>query len=223
MTTFKVGDRVRCVDDADAETFLNRGGEYTVIRPGGDHVIVSGCNAWMRANRFEMLPDAQPEPQDLSPSEQIRQDAAEALEKWDAKRASQDTKPRFTLIEINDGWCVLDAKHPLRGAKFYRKDSAMFAVDRFNEQPSHADGYSWESLAEMTKPEDPVNHPPHYTQHPSGVECITVTEHMNFCRGNAMKYIWRAGEKGDAVEDLRKAVWYLTREIERIERMKGGA
>ena len=62
---------------------------------------------------------------------------------------------------------------------------------------------------------DPVNHPKHYTAHPSGVECITVTEHMNFCLGNAMKYIWRAGEKGDALEDLRKARWYLDREIER--------
>ncbi len=65
---------------------------------------------------------------------------------------------------------------------------------------------------------DPVNHPRHYTKHPSGVECITVTEHMNFCLGNAIKYIWRAGDKGDAVEDLRKARWYLDREIERLSK-----
>ena len=64
---------------------------------------------------------------------------------------------------------------------------------------------------------DPVNHPPHYTNHPSGVECIQVTEHMNFCRGNAVKYIWRAGDKGDVIEDLKKAVWYINREIERIQ------
>lgn len=63
---------------------------------------------------------------------------------------------------------------------------------------------------------DMVNEPPHYTQHPSGVECIQVTEHMNFCLGNAIKYIWRAGSKGNAVEDLRKARWYLDREIERL-------
>lgn len=62
-----------------------------------------------------------------------------------------------------------------------------------------------------------VDHPAHYTAHPSGVECITVTEHMNFCRGNAMKYLWRAGEKGDEIEDLRKARWYLDREIQRLE------
>ena len=64
---------------------------------------------------------------------------------------------------------------------------------------------------------DPVNHPQHYTSHPSGVECIQVTEHMNFCRGNAVKYIWRAGEKGNEVEDLKKARWYLDREIARLE------
>jgi len=61
--------------------------------------------------------------------------------------------------------------------------------------------------------EDLVNHPKHYTSHPSGVECIQVTEHMGFNLGNAMKYIWRADEKGNAVEDLRKAVWYINREI----------
>jgi hypothetical protein len=65
---------------------------------------------------------------------------------------------------------------------------------------------------------DLVNQPPHYTSHPSGVECITVTEHMNFCLGNAVKYIWRAGEKGDAITDLRKSIWYIEREITRLER-----
>lgn len=69
--------------------------------------------------------------------------------------------------------------------------------------------------------QDSVNHPKHYTSHPSGVECITVVEHMNFNRGNAMKYIWRAGEKGDELEDLRKARWYLEREIQRLEKPKG--
>jgi hypothetical protein len=64
---------------------------------------------------------------------------------------------------------------------------------------------------------DLVNHPPHYTNHPSGIECIQITEHMNFCLGNALKYIWRAGEKGSKIEDLKKAQWYLNREIERLE------
>lgn len=62
-------------------------------------------------------------------------------------------------------------------------------------------------------PNDPVEHPAHYTQHPSGVECVQITEHMNFCLGNALKYIWRAGLKGSAVEDLKKAIFYIEREI----------
>lgn len=59
---------------------------------------------------------------------------------------------------------------------------------------------------------DMVNHPPHYTAHPSGVECIQITEHMGFCLGNAMKYIWRADLK-NGIEDLEKARWYIDREI----------
>jgi len=62
-----------------------------------------------------------------------------------------------------------------------------------------------------------VNHPRHYNAHPSGIECIQVTEHMSFNLGNAMKYIWRADEKGNALEDLKKAEWYIRREIERRE------
>lgn len=62
---------------------------------------------------------------------------------------------------------------------------------------------------------DPVNHPSHYTQHPSGVECIQVVEHMSLNVGNAIKYLWRAGSKGDRLEDLRKAKWYVEREIMR--------
>ena len=63
---------------------------------------------------------------------------------------------------------------------------------------------------------DPVNHPKHYTAHPSGVEAIEITEHFNFNKGNAIKYIWRSADKGKEVEDLRKARWYIDREIARI-------
>jgi hypothetical protein len=63
-----------------------------------------------------------------------------------------------------------------------------------------------------------VNHPSHYNAHPSGVECITVVEHMGFCLGNAIKYLWRADEKGAPIEDLEKAKWYIQREIDRRKR-----
>ena len=58
---------------------------------------------------------------------------------------------------------------------------------------------------------DAVNHPQHYRANKSGIETIEITEKMDFCVGNAVKYISRAGHKGDMKEDLQKAVWYLDR------------
>lgn len=68
---------------------------------------------------------------------------------------------------------------------------------------------------------DPVDHPTHYTSHPSGVECIEIACHHNMCIGSALKYLWRAGLKGGEdkrLEDLKKARWYLDYEIRRLER-----
>lgn len=62
---------------------------------------------------------------------------------------------------------------------------------------------------------DKVDHPDHYNQ--LAVECIDVVEHFNFNLGNAIKYLWRAGLKGEQLEDLRKAAWYVAREIKRVE------
>lgn len=64
---------------------------------------------------------------------------------------------------------------------------------------------------------DNVNHPKHYTQNPSGVECIDIVEHLSFNIGNAIKYLWRHEDK-NGIEDLRKAVWYIEREIRRKEK-----
>ena len=65
---------------------------------------------------------------------------------------------------------------------------------------------------------DMVNHPPHYTVHPSGVEAIEITRHMNFNLGNAIKYVWRADLKGNATQDLQKAIFYIQDEISRLEK-----
>lgn len=75
-----------------------------------------------------------------------------------------------------------------------------------------------------TTKEDNVNHPSHYTSHPSGIECITITQHHDFCIGNAIKYLWRAGLKKDAdksdiekeIEDLKKAEWYINQKIKML-------
>ena len=73
---------------------------------------------------------------------------------------------------------------------------------------------------------DNVNHPAHYTwlKDLCGIEVIDITRHMDFCLGNAAKYILRAGHKKDAsltdtekqIEDLKKAIWYIQDEIKRI-------
>lgn len=66
---------------------------------------------------------------------------------------------------------------------------------------------------------DKVNNPSHYTSHHSGVECIELTEHLNFNRGNALKYVWRHQLKNASKEDLKKAAWYIKREIAREEKL----
>lgn len=68
---------------------------------------------------------------------------------------------------------------------------------------------------------DQVNHPKHYTSHPSGIEAIQVTRHMNFNLGNAMKYLWRAGLKNpdETVQDLEKAIFYIYDEIKKLRGM----
>lgn len=71
---------------------------------------------------------------------------------------------------------------------------------------------------------DNINHPSHYTSHPSGIECIDIAEHHDFCIGNAIKYLWRAGLKSEygiskkekQIEDLKKAIWYIKREIKHL-------
>jgi Protein of unknwon function (DUF3310) len=61
--------------------------------------------------------------------------------------------------------------------------------------------------------------PPHYQQHPSGIECIQITRHMNFNLGNVFKYIWRSDHKEALIQDLKKAQWYLADEIARLEKL----
>lgn len=66
---------------------------------------------------------------------------------------------------------------------------------------------------DMTTDVSAIDHPPHYTAHPSGIECIDVVRHMGFNLGNVVKYVWRADEKNAPIEDLEKAAWYLADEI----------
>lgn len=81
-----------------------------------------------------------------------------------------------------------------------------------------------EDMANKTN--DMVNHPKHYTSHPSGVECIEITRYYCFAIGSAIKYLWRAGlkqeqgmaDKEKEIQDLEKAIWYIN---DRIKQLKG--
>ena len=84
------------------------------------------------------------------------------------------------------------------------------ALDAVKEKTAR----EYADILNKQKGEDLVNAPPHYRSHPSGVECIQITEHMGFNLGNAVKYIWRADLKGNSIQDLEKAVWYVQREIQ---------
>lgn len=64
---------------------------------------------------------------------------------------------------------------------------------------------------------DMVNNPPHYNNHPSGIEVIEITEGMGFCVGNAVKYILRHNKKGTPKQDLEKALWYIKRKAPWVE------
>ncbi|MCX4685455.1 DUF3310 domain-containing protein [Kitasatospora purpeofusca] len=68
---------------------------------------------------------------------------------------------------------------------------------------------------------DSVNHPSHYTWLPNGLEVIDLTQHFNFVRGNALKYLLRADFKGNTLEDLKKARWYIDYEIRHLEGQAG--
>lgn len=107
-----------------------------------------------------------------------------------------------------------DSKNSL----YYRPPKDRYSVTELQHPSRSCDEYKCYNYDDGGSVPDLVNHPPHYGAHPSGVECITITEHMNFCLGNAVKYIWRAGLKSaSTVEDLRKSVWYIQREIDRLE------
>jgi hypothetical protein len=115
---------------------------------------------------------------------------------------------RFKRIDSNDTAKPYHGSNDPGDTTYYPLKTTEKSMSEVME--SHANTFI--KLKE-SEDSDKVNHPHHYTNHPSGVECIQITEHMNFCLGNAIKYIWRADLK-NGVEDLKKAVFYLNREIE---------
>jgi hypothetical protein len=101
---------------------------------------------------------------------------------------------------------MIEEPIPFYGWKYFEDDTVM----SYNQEEAMQ---VQRELAEQLTKHDQVNHPKHYTSHPSGVECIEITRHMGYNLGNAVKYIWRCDLKRDAIEDLKKAIWYLQDEL----------
>jgi hypothetical protein len=125
---------------------------------------------------------------------------------------------------------IWDSETDTYSILFCEKKRADYWMERLNSNTCViSDDIGWKRLDQWDDNEtveqsanDPVNHPPHYQ---GKVECIDAIEaalgddgFVACCRGNAMKYLYRAGRKGELVEDLRKAAWYLERAIKTLEK-----
>ena len=141
------------------------------------------------------------------------------------KQLYQDSQVRESkLIHEND---TLRVSNRMLGLDKKRSDEILNAVQQvgtsdsaktfYEEANPVIARYTEDNFAGTNPIKDNINHPTHYKSHPSGIECIEIVRHMNFNRGNAIKYIWRAGQKQDELHDLGKAIWYLKDEIERIK------
>jgi hypothetical protein len=122
----------------------------------------------------------------------------------------------LTYHRDGTGWARSD-DDPANIVSFRESDRYEFNPESVRDAIAKS---PYASYTNHLKDNDAVNHPKHYTSHPSGIECIQITEHMGFNLGNAVKYIWRADLKNDAIEDLKKAVWYINREIAKREKQK---
>ncbi|AXQ63220.1 hypothetical protein I5G72_gp53 [Mycobacterium phage Collard] len=151
---------------------------------------------------------------------------------WVVSTAGEVTVPAETFAPTTPAWIgelVRLIRTPFDTAVFLPELAAAPWTMPDVELPGMWEAADFIDMSEEPRPidldepaDDVVNHPAHYTSHPSGVECITVTEHMGFNLGNAVKYIWRCDLKRDAIEDLRKARFYIDREISLRERQSAG-
>lgn len=139
-----------------------------------------------------------------SPSSQKSRDQSEIYETFREDQKAHDNNERDERLRR------ASPNHPVFGKANIADDIRATINSKLTVQPIN----------------DPVNHPNHYTSHPSGVEAIQITRHHNFAIGSAIKYLWRAGLKGGDtdkhVEDLRKAVFYINDEIGRLQDARNG-
>lgn len=126
-------------------------------------------------------------------------------------------------VQFNDGAVTGFNSEEMRHQEEAEEYAFAYGVDiRTDDEDADFELAEWEKeiLEEAAQEKDVVNHPSHYADGWSnGAEVIDITENLNFNRGNAVKYIARAGKKDQdkELEDLRKAQFYINREIARLE------
>jgi len=146
---------------------------------------------------------------------------------WPAVAKKRGVDPATLYNEQRDFWINYLRDHDPQSIEIF-EDHYPKRIINPDRTPVPADVKA--AIRDLEPTPDMVNHPPHYTGDPSGVECIQITRHRNFNIGNAIKYLWRAGKKQDPekaalakeIEDLKKAVWYITDEITRLENLNAG-
>lgn len=136
---------------------------------------------------------------------------------------ADESNTRFFTIDLENGVICCKRCDALCGLINSPQEAGVWA-DAHIRVHHHNDLFREQTDADEVSPDaaneeaDMVNHPPHYSNRVPGIETIQVTRHFNFNKGNAIKYIWRSGLKGDEIEDLEKAAWYLQDEIERLKK-----
>lgn len=142
------------------------------------------------------------------------------LKKGDLLRSSKNTAGKFYVedIRINSDLALVINEQNIRFG---------YSIDEFINNYVYLKKVKNEVidkeistiLAEKNTKKNNVDHPEHYQvfKDKSGIEPIDIARHLDFDLGNAIKYILRAGNKGNAVEDLNKAIWYIKDKIKMLE------
>ncbi len=142
------------------------------------------------------------------------------LKKGDLLRSSKNTAGKFYVedIRINSDLALVINEQNIRFG---------YSIDEFINNYVYLKKVENEVidkeistiLAEKNTKKNNVDHPEHYQvfKDKSGIEPIDIARHLDFDLGNAIKYILRAGNKGNAVEDLNKAIWYIKDKIKMLE------
>lgn len=125
------------------------------------------------------------------------------------------TPPSPTVFVWPDGfWCYSDHYPSTKRPEGY---NVVHLPDDIDSDGAITEYLAFMNDTPLVREHDPVDHPKHYTSHPSGIEPIEITRYEDFLTGNVIKYVMRHRYKNRPVEDLKKARFYLDERIRVLE------